>query len=142
MLNFPTFVPWRATAVLCGAIAAGAAHAETWVVTDSAHPVNLPVGASVRLIQLDEQLRLEEQISRSLPADPELAAAAARGILNGPDGVRLQQDLAKAQQGATDAWSVGVAKLPAVVVDRQYVVYGQPDVASALRAIEHARGTP
>lgn len=139
MLNFSRIGQWRAVAVLCGAIATGTTHAETWVITDSAHPVTLPAGAGIRLIQLDEQQRLEEQLSRLLPANPQQAAAAAQKILSGPEGTRIQRDLLEAQQGVTDAWSVGVEKLPAVVVDRKYVVYGQPNVALALQAIEHSR---
>tara|TARA_R100001244_G_scaffold130439_1_gene102607 strand:- start:12089 stop:12517 length:429 start_codon:yes stop_codon:yes gene_type:complete len=116
---------------------AATAQAETWVVTDQANPVNAPVG--VRVILLDEQQRLEEQLSRSLPSDPRHAAAAAQRFLASPEGKRLQDDLAKAQQGAADAWSAGVEKLPAVVVDRRYVVYGEPDVATALGLIDRAR---
>lgn len=113
------------------------AQGETWVVTDQAHPVSAPVG--VRVILLDEQQRLEEQLSRSLPADPRQAATAVQRFMASPDGKRLQDDLAKAQQGAADAWSAGVEKLPAVVVDRTYVVYGEPDVATALGLIDRAR---
>lgn len=116
---------------------AATAQAETWVITDQAHPVNAPLG--VRVILLDEQQRLEEQLSRSLPADPRQAAAAAQRVLASPEGKRLQDDLAKAQQGAADAWSTGVEKLPAVVVDRKYVVYGEPDVATAIGLIDRAR---
>ncbi|EEZ3328991.1 MULTISPECIES: TIGR03757 family integrating conjugative element protein [Pseudomonas] len=141
MFNFYSTGLWRAVAVLCGAIASATSHAETWVITDSAHPVNLPAGVGIRLIQLDEQHRLEEQLSHLLPANPQMAAVAAQKVLNGPEGARIQQDLIKAQQGLTDAWSVGVEKLPAVVVDRKYVVYGQPNVALALQAIEHSRET-
>lgn len=113
------------------------ARGETWVITDQAHPVNAPIG--VRVILLDEQQRLEEQLSRSLPADPRQAAAAAQRFMATAEGARLQADLAKAQQGAADAWSTGVEKIPAVVVDRKYVVYGEPDVATATRLIDRAR---
>ncbi|WP_446939641.1 TIGR03757 family integrating conjugative element protein, partial [Pseudomonas aeruginosa] len=56
-----------------------------------------------------------------------------------PDGRRLQAELVKAQQDVADAWSLGVEKIPAVVVDRQYVVYGEPDVSRALELIAKAR---
>lgn len=114
--------------------------AETWAITDSAHPLNVPPG--VRLIRLDDQLRLEAQLSRSLPSNPTQASLAAQQMLNSPEGARLLAELASAQQGAADAWSIGVTKLPAVVVDRQYVVYGQSDVAAAIKEIEAARGHP
>lgn len=113
------------------------AQAETWVITDQAHPVNAPVG--VRIILLDEQQRLEEQLSRSLPTDPRQAATAVQRFMATPEGARLQADLARAQQGAADAWSTGVEKIPAVVVDRKYVVYGEADVATAARLIDQAR---
>lgn len=116
---------------------AATAQAETWVVTEQAHPVNAPVG--VRVIQLDEQQHLEEQLSRFLPSDPRQAATAVQRVLASPEGKRLQADLAKAQQGVADAWSTGVEKLPAVVVDRRYVVYGEPDVATAIGLIDRAR---
>lgn len=116
---------------------AASAQAETWVVTDHAHPVNAPAG--VRMILLDERQRLEEQVSRALPSDPRQAAAAVQRFLATPDGQRLQDDLAKAQQGAADAWSTGVEKIPAVVVDRRYVVYGEPDVPTAIELIDRAR---
>lgn len=114
-----------------------AAHAETWVITDQAHPVSAPTG--VRIIRLDDQPRLEELLSRQLPADPRQAEATIQHFLSSPAGKRLQSELAQAQQGVTDAWSAGVAKIPAVVVDRRYVVYGETDVSKALAQIDRAR---
>lgn len=57
-----------------------------------------------------------------------------------PAGAALMEQLAIAQQGNADAWSVGVSKVPAVVIDRRYVVYGQPDVTAAMQTINRARG--
>lgn len=113
------------------------ARAETWVITDQAHPVSAPSGT--RIILVDDQQRLEEQLSQQLPADPRQAAATIQQYLASSDGKRLQSDLAQAQQDVTDAWSVGVEKIPAVVVDRRYVVYGEPDVAKAVGLINRAR---
>ena len=114
-----------------------AAQAETWVITNQAHPVLAPSGT--RIILLDDQQRLEEQLSRELPADPRQAEATIQRYLASPAGRHLQNDLALAQQGVTDAWSMGVEKLPAVVVDRRYVVYGEPDVTKAVTLIDRAR---
>ncbi|HEP9542705.1 TPA: DUF1525 domain-containing protein, partial [Pseudomonas aeruginosa] len=50
-----------------------------------------------------------------------------------------QRSLASAYQGVADAWGLGVAKVPAVVVDRRYVIYGEPDVALALSRIARYR---
>ena len=114
-----------------------AVQAETWVITNQAHPVLAPSGT--RIILLDDQQRLEEQLSRELPADPRQAEATIQRYLASPAGRRLQNDLALAQQGVTAAWSLGVEKLPAVVVDRRYVVYGEPDVTKAVTLIDRAR---
>ena len=111
--------------------------ADTWVFTDSANPVTAP--STDRVILLDQQQHLETELSRALPPDPQQAAAIIQNRLNSPSGKRLQSDLAKAQQDLTDAWSMGIEKIPAVVVDRRYVVYGEPDVAKALELINRAR---
>ena len=137
----PPFQPyWPAVALLGVLASVSNVQAETWGITDSAHPLKVPPG--VRLIRLDDQQRLEAQLSRSLPPNPQQASMAAQQLLKSPEGARLLAELASAQQGAADAWSIGIAKVPAVVVDRQYVVYGQSDVATAIKEIEAARGRP
>ena len=117
-----------------------AALAEALVYTDKAHTVSAAIDA--RVVLLDRQHHLETDLSRDLPPDPQLAAAIIHGRLSSPSGKRLQSDLAKAQQALTDAWSMGIEKIPAVVVDRRYVVYGEPDVAKALELINRARSQP
>lgn len=129
----------RAVLLLVVALATGTEHAETWVITDAAHPLT-SVPADVRVIKLDDQQRIEEQLSRKLPPNPHQAALAARQLMGTPAGAALMQQLAVAQQGNADAWSIGVSKVPAVVVDRRYVVYGQPDVTAAMQTINRARG--
>ena len=114
--------------------------AETLVFTVKLHPISSATGA--RLVLLDQQHHLETELSRALPPDPQQAAAIIHARLNSPSGKRLQSDLAKAQQALTDAWSMGIEKIPAVVVDRRYVVYGEPDVAKALDLINRARSQP
>ncbi|MBS9759787.1 TIGR03757 family integrating conjugative element protein [Pseudomonas mosselii] len=130
---------WRAIPVLAVALTAGIAQAETWAVTDAAHPLTA-VPADVRVIKLDDQQRIEEQLSKKLPPNPHQAALAARQLMRTPAGAELIQEMVVAQQGNADAWSIGVSKVPAVVVDRRYVVYGQPDVTAAIQAINRARG--
>ncbi|NPW63907.1 TIGR03757 family integrating conjugative element protein [Pseudomonas aeruginosa] len=115
----------------------GASRAETWVITDQAHPVT--TAGSSRVLLLDTQQHLEEQLTDALPKDPQQAQAAFQQLLQSPKGRRLQVELVKAQQDVADAWSLGVEKIPAVVVDRQYVVYGEPDISRALELIAKAR---
>ena len=108
------------------------------VITDSCHPVRTMGGE--RLIELDEAPRIEAELSAALPADPDQATAIARRRLN-QGGADLQHRIASAYQGVTDAWSLGITSIPAVVVDRRYVVYGEPDVARAIARIEQHRRT-
>ncbi|MFA0999383.1 MULTISPECIES: TIGR03757 family integrating conjugative element protein [Pseudomonas syringae group] len=113
------------------------ARAETWVITDRNHPVQAP--AHVRLILLDEQERLEAKLSEGLPANQQQAIAIMQQRLKSADAQRLQRDLALAQQNLVDAWSIGVTKVPAVVVDRTFVVYGEPNVLAAEQRIAQWR---
>ncbi|WP_349571084.1 TIGR03757 family integrating conjugative element protein [Azotobacter salinestris] len=109
------------------------AQAETWIVTDSQHPVtHFPKGA--RLILLDEPERLEDKLTALLPKSPALAQRVfnQRLAANRPLADQLSQSL----QGVAAAWSVGVRKVPAVVVERRFVVYGEPDVRQALMLID------
>ncbi len=131
----PTTKHWLAS--MAFTFLSATAHAETWVITDQAHPVSVPTG--VRIIRLDDQRRLEELLSQQLPNDQRQAEVTIQRYLASPAGKRLQSDLVQAQQGITDAWSVGVEKIPAVVVDRRYVVYGEADVAKAIAQIDRAR---
>lgn len=114
--------------------------ADTWVFTDRSHSVFTPT--ATRVILLDQQQLLETELSRALPTDPHQAATIVKKRLNSTSGRRLQSDLAKAQQALADAWSMGIEKIPAVVVDRRYVVYGEPDVAKALELINRTRSQP
>lgn len=130
--------PTLASCLLATAVAA-MAHAEAAdvrVFTDRHHAVEAPVG--IHVVKLDAPARIEAELAVNLPADPAQAAAIVRQRLQ-DGGTPLQQRLADAYQGVTDAWSLGVTKIPAVVVDRRYVVYGETDVSRALARIEEYR---
>lgn len=115
------------------------ATADVIAISDAAHPLTNSVGA--RVVLLDAPERLEQQLSEGLPADPRQAAAVMQQRMRSASAQQLGRDLAKAHQDVADAWSLGVVKLPAVVVDRRYVVYGQPDVAAAVASVERYRSS-
>ncbi|MBG6955148.1 TIGR03757 family integrating conjugative element protein [Pseudomonas aeruginosa] len=114
------------------------AAADVLVVTDSRHPVQAPAG--VQVIELDQATRIEVELAAHLPADPQQAAARVRQRLH-DGGEALQRRIGHAYQGVADAWGLGIAKIPAVVVDRRYVVYGEPDVPRAVVRINAYRST-
>ncbi|MGY2198399.1 TIGR03757 family integrating conjugative element protein [Pseudomonas gingeri] len=116
---------------------APACFASTWVITDSAHPVEVP--ADVRLIHLDRLDHLEVMLSKGLPADPEEAQAVFQENMTAESSA----DISRAHQDIVDAWSLGITRIPAVVVDHRYVVYGDPNLERALAKIERfRRGKP
>lgn len=134
-------LPWSLLIVGIGlyAITPCAWAGTVWVITDHEHPVRtIP---SARVVELDEPARLLASLSAQLPRDPTEASAVVRRRLRA-GGIALQDRLAVAYQGVTDAWSIGVTKIPAVVVDGHYVVYGIPDVDRALRLVDQYRRTP
>ncbi|MFK4135345.1 MULTISPECIES: TIGR03757 family integrating conjugative element protein [Pseudomonas] len=115
---------------------------ETLVFTDSIHPVSNTGGAKVSL--LDAPQHIESELSQGLPAEPERAAEMVQARMQSAAGHQLIERMRLAQQGVADAWSLRVEKLPAVVVDRTYVVYGIADVAQAeaLIAAQRKVGEP
>jgi len=108
------------------------------VFTDRAHPVRADADTPVTL--LDAPAHLIASLGAHLPADPRRASelVAARLKEKGP---AFQRELAAAYQGVIEAWRLGIAKIPAVVIDHRYVVYGEPDLESARSWIETYRST-
>ena len=135
-----TLIPLNVVVLLALLTITTFTQAQTWVITDQSHPITS--SGQARIIHLDQQQHLESELSRALPTNPHQAAAIIQNRLNTPSGKRLQTDLAKAQQDLADVWSLGITQIPAVVVDRRYVVYGEPDVAKALVLINNAKGQP
>ena len=131
---------WPLWLALCCAlfVARGASATDIWMITDHQHPVVAAPG--IRLIELDAPARIEAELAAQLPSDPDRAATIVRQRLK-DGGAELQQRLAKAYQGVAHAWSLGIVKLPAVVVDQRYVVYGESTVERALARIEAYRRT-
>ena len=132
-----TRIAWAGGLVLalCGQVASAA---DVLVVTDSRHPVQSAAGA--RVVELDLPERIEAELAAGLPNEPSRAAALVQQRLR-DGGQALQRRIGSAYQGVADAWGLGIVKVPAVVADRRYVVYGDPDVTRALARIEAHRRT-
>ncbi|MDG6401903.1 TIGR03757 family integrating conjugative element protein [Pseudomonas quasicaspiana] len=111
--------------------------AEALIITTDRYP--LLATKDIRTINLDLSAMLENDLSSALPANPSKAAAIATKRIT-PD---LAAQLTQAHQNVTDAWSMGVTKVPAVVVDRKYVVYGETNIQRAVDRIdEYQRKAP
>lgn len=118
-------------------LASTAASGEIILITTNQTP--LAATKNIRTINLGLPAILEADLSSALPANPAEAQAIATQRIT-PD---LAAQLTKAHQNVTDAWSMGVTKVPAVVVDRKYVIYGETNVQRALdRIAEYQRKEP
>ena len=114
-------------------LCATAVHAsEVVVYTDRHHPVVATAGT--RVVELDAAERITSELAADLPPDPSQAAQTVRQRLQEGSGA-LQLSMASAVNDVVEAWKLGVQKIPAVVVDRRYIVYGEVDITRALDAI-------
>ena len=103
------------------------------VFTLSSMPVRAP-GTAVYV--LDEGDRLAAALGRDLPRTADRAATEVRRRMDA--GVRIR--LARAAEGRALAARLGVERLPAVVVDGRFAVYGVRDLDTALRLVAAWRG--
>jgi len=112
----------------------GAAAGDVVAFTLSSMPLRASRGAEVHV--LDARDGHAEAFGADLPDDPERALAEARRRLETPAGRAALARLAAAAAGNALAGRLGIEKLPAVVVDGRYVVYGVRDVARAVERVE------
>lgn len=125
-----------AAAVLLGFVYVDAAARDVLVITDQQHPVTAT--ADTRIVLLDAPARLKAELSADLPAEVERASRIVRQRL-AAGGSELQQRFQQAYQGVAEAWRLGVTKIPAVVVDGRYVIYGDTNVEAAVARIQTYR---
>ena len=102
--------------------------------TLSSMPLRAEGTATVHV--LDARDGHAEAFGADLPGDPERALAEARRRLETPAGRATLARLASAAAGNALASRLGIERLPAVVVDGRYVVYGMRDVVRAVERIE------
>ena len=118
--------------ILAASPAAGAA--EVVAFTLSSMPLHAAGGATVHV--LDARDGHAEAFGAGLPDDPERALAEVERRMASPAGRAALARIAAAAAGNALAGRLGIEKLPAVVVDGRYVVYGVRDVARAVERVE------
>ncbi|WP_431022203.1 TIGR03757 family integrating conjugative element protein [Erwinia rhapontici] len=118
-------------------LSAGAC-AGTVVYTDSTHPVasSFP---DTHVVYIDAPERMQADMFGTLPSNQVQAEKLARDRINTPEFAAQQQKLTIAYQGLMKAWSLGLAKYPAVVFDDKWVVYGTTDVSVAMQQMSRWR---
>ena len=112
----------------------GAVGAEVVAFTLSSIPLRAGVGATVHV--LDARDAHAEAFGADLPDDPERALAEVKRRMATAEGRAALERIAAAAAGNALASRLGIEKVPAVVVDGRYVVYGVRDVVRAVERIE------
>lgn len=94
------------------------------------------------LVQMLENVHsLEQALFPLLSDNPVQAEQQARARMQQPDWREQETLLTRAYQAMLDARTVGIEKVPAVVFDNRYVVYGTTDVALAQQKLDAWRGS-
>lgn len=117
------------------------------IICDAAQPVeNIAVvqkqlgsRASIHYFTIDAQARLDEALSKDLPADPEQARAIALKRIQALDRPGLAQELSESFEGLLLAQRYSINRYPAVVFDEgKSVVYGVTDLREAVRLYQQS----
>ena len=106
------------------------------VVAFTLSSIPLRAAGGVEVHVLDARDGHAAAFGADLPDDPVRALAEARRRLETSAGRAALARIAEAAAGNALAARLGIEKLPAVVVDRRYVVYGVRDVARAVERVE------
>ena len=117
------------TVALCEPVLADKPPSAIEVFTDSMNPVaNGADGITVYYI--DRIDRLQQELSKDLPADPVTAKQTALHRFQRMDN-NLSHELENAANGLVQAMQYGIDRYPAIVFDGNAVIYGITDIRAA-----------
>lgn len=120
-------------------VSAQAAEGTVWVFTADRLPPLQHVDQADRLFVLDHADDALGRLSFPNPGSEAAAKDKALLIIQSPRGQAAIARMRESAEATTVAWMHGIEKLPAVLVDEQYVVYGVFDVAAAIDQIARYR---
>ena len=110
-----------------------------WVFTVDQLPSLQHTDRADRVFVLDGVDNTLKKLSFANPGDEAQAKQRAMALIQSQDGHAMITRMRHSAEAIAVAWQHGIAKLPAVLVDEQYVVYGVYDVESALAQIARYR---
>ena len=119
------------TGMLCEPVLADEPSIAIEVFTSSMNPVaNGTDGITVYCI--DRIDRIQQELSKDLPANPEAAKQTALRRFQRMDN-KLSHELENASNGLVQAMQYGIIRYPAIVFDGNAVVYGITDVRATIQ---------
>lgn len=115
--------------------AAQTACAQAVIFTTPEYPVDEPEPGV--LVQILENVHtLEQSLFPALSESPAKAEQQARMRMKQPDWQEQEARLSRAYQALTDAHALGIQKVPAVVFNDKYVIYGTTDAWLAQQMVD------
>ncbi|EAS1759723.1 TIGR03757 family integrating conjugative element protein [Salmonella enterica] len=112
--------------------------ATTVIYTTLTLPVAVPP-SDVLVYILEDVHSLEQSLFPALSENQQQAEKQARLRIQRADWHEQEARLTRAYQALLDARTVGIEKVPAVVIDDNYVIYGTTDVALAQQKLDDWR---
>lgn len=109
------------------------------VFTTTERPVTESQKIKSQTYRLDDANNALRVLDRKLPGTFDAAYAELQKRMNAASGRAALESLDKSYQGVVLAWELGVERLPAIVFDRQYVVYGVTSVDKAAQLFKDVR---
>jgi integrating conjugative element protein (TIGR03757 family) len=116
-----------------------AADPTVWVFTAGRLPALQNVNQADRLFVLDHADNALQRLSFPNPGNNTAAKDRAMVILQSPRGQAAIARMRNSAEATAVAWQHGIEKLPAILVDEEYVVYGVFDVAFAVEQVARYR---
>lgn len=121
--------------MLSAALVASGTLAQTVIYTTPELPVADPQSGVLVQILVNVQ-ELEHSLFPALAEKPAMAEKQARQRMQQPDWQIQEARLNRAYQALLDARMMNITKVPAVVFDDKFVVYGTTDVTLARQKLE------
>jgi len=97
-------------------------------------------GVDVKYFMLDKGDKLTSSLDDILPTNLNSAARFMSDYSNSPEGKAKIRAIVDGYQGVGRAYGIGVKKLPAIVFDEKYVVYGTTNIKDALKLWKELKG--
>lgn len=98
-------------------------------------PINTH-GLNVPIYRLDETDLIVSQLGHFRPSSQQRAQESVLAFLGSAQGKALLADLERSFQGTIIAWSHKIKRLPAILIDDAFLIYGVYDLNQAQRLYE------
>lgn len=103
---------------------------------------NLLLGTPTNTViyNLDDPERLISNAFSSLPSDRKTAEKHSQKVMSSKNWQQQDAALRESFKGVIKAWSLGIEKVPAIVMEGRFVVYGTTNVEVAREKLKQFQG--